>query len=92
MTNPNSFKYFDPDHGMTFNNKCPNCGTDTFAPERIGTCYEGQQYITNKPNTHTGVNEVVGVLRGVIDTKIPKDKQGIWCYQCDRKEFPRRNS
>lgn len=81
--NPNSFKYFDPERGMTYNKKCPNCGCDTFASERVETCYEGKLYLTNKINKKTKKSDVVGVLHWDSD----ESQSGIWCGICYDKTF-----
>ena len=82
--NPNSNKYFEPEYGMTFNCKCPDCGTGTFQPENIHTMSEGHSYCTNQIHKDESKN-IVGVVRGFLDDSI---KKGIYCYKCDQKNFP----
>ena len=79
--NPNSRKYFDPKYGMTFNNKCPECGADTWQQEATHTQSEGHAYF------YSNENKVVGVIRGVIDTSV---KKGVYCGPCDLKLFPHK--
>lgn len=80
--NPNSFKYFDPDYGMTYNNECPNCGDATWCQESAHTCYEGKRYSKNKLNEN-GTYDIVGVLHW--DSK-DKGKCGVWCEPCYLKK------
>lgn len=63
----NNRKYFDQGHGCTFNNVCPDCGSSTWASERVQTLYHGKEYLGSKDG------DIVGII----------DFNGrVWCPKC----------
>jgi len=59
---PNESKYFDEEHGCTYNTKCVVCGKPQYCPEGIHTYYHGKRYLHNRKELVVGVNTAHGIM------------------------------
>jgi len=77
MSNPNRFKFFDEELGMTMNGKCDDCEKPIWHQESVHTIYHGKHYLKN---LIAETDDVVGVA--TLVEKDGKLETGGVCKKC----------